>query len=131
MVDALASETSGETRGSSNLLGRTNILLKQNMKYYKRRNPKVIALIVEIVLMIVFAIVILIFDQVGKPIFWIPIVIVFAMLIFSLFLTLSLIRYDSMRDIRADGSFKGSNLPLYTDQTTLQGHDIKDESEKN
>ena len=131
MVDALASETSGETRGSSNLLGRTNILFKQNMKYYKRRNPKVIALIVEIVLMIVFAIVILIFDQVGKPIFWIPIVIVFAMLIFSLFLTLSLIRYDSMRDIRADGSFKGSNLPLYTDQTTLQGHDIKDESEKN
>ena len=131
MVDALASETSGETRGSSNLLGRTNILLKQNMKYYKRRNPKVIALIVEIVLMIVFAIVILIFDQVGKPIFWIPIVIVFAVLIFLLFLTLSLIRYDSMRDIRADGSFKGSNLPLYTDQTTLQGHDIKDESEKN
>ena len=131
MVDALASETSGETRGSSNLLGRTNILLKQNMKYYKRRNPKVIALIVEIVLMIVFAIVILIFDQVGKPLFWIPIVIVFAVLIFSLFLTLSLIRYDSMRDIRADGSFKGSNLPLYTDQTTLQGHDIKDESEKN
>ena len=98
---------------------------------YKRRNPKVIALIVEIVLMVVFAVIILIFDQVGKPLFWIPVVAIFGILIFLLFLTLSLLRYDAMRDIRADGSFKGSNLPLYTDSTTLQGHDIKDESENN
>ena len=98
---------------------------------YKRRNPKVIALIVEIILMVVFAIIILIFDQIGKPLFWIPVVAIFGILIFLLILTLSLLRYDAMRDIRADGSFKGSNLPLYTDSTTLQGHDIKDESENN
>ena len=59
-----------------------------------------------------------------------PFLIAAGVLIFLLVLTLSLIRYDAMRDIRADGSFKGTNLPLYTDNTTLQGHDIREENKK-
>lgn len=95
---------------------------------YRRHNPKKIALFIEIGLMVVGGIIALIFDQIGKPLYWVPVVIVFSILMFAFFLTLSLIRFDAMRDIRADGSFKGSNLPLYTDSTTLQGHDIKDEA---
>ena len=97
---------------------------------YRRHNPKTIAIIVEISLMALFGILIMILDGVGIKLPWIPVVIVFVVLMFSLILTLSLLRYDAMRDIRADGSFKGSNLPLFTDHTTLQGHDIVEEKNK-
>ena len=97
---------------------------------YKKRNPKVIALIIEIVLLVVGTIAALIFEGVGKPLYWVPVAIVAGILIFSLILTLSLIRYDAVRDIRADGSFKQTNLPLYTDQTTLICHDIIEEKDK-
>ena len=97
---------------------------------YRRRNPKVIALIVEIVILVVGFIVLSILDGMGIKLNMIPFVIAAGVLIFLLILTLSLIRYDAMRDIRADGSFKGTNLPLYTDSTTLQGHDIREENKK-
>ena len=99
------------------------------MKYpYRRHNPKVIALIIEIVLLAGFELTALILDSAGKPMNWILLLVVTLVLIFILILTLSLIRYDSMRAIRE--TFKDTNMPLYTDQTTLMGHDIKDEEEK-
>ena len=99
------------------------------MEYkYRRRNPKKIALIIEIILLVGGGITALILDGAGIYLNWIPVVIYFAVVSFALVLTLSLIRYDAMRDIRADGSFKGTNLPLFTDPTTLMGHDIKEES---
>ena len=126
MVDALVSDASGETRGSSSLLGRT-----KNMNYkYRRHNPKVIALIIEIALLVIASIVTLVLNSCRVSIPVVALVIVFGGIIFSMLLTLSLLRYDAMRDIRADGSFKGTNLPLYTDQTTLLGHDIKEEEKK-
>ena len=101
------------------------------MKYrYKRTNPKVVALIIEIVLLVGVAITASILDSLKKLPNMIPVVVITLVLVFALVLTLSLIRYDSMRDIRADGSFKGTNLPLYTDETTLLGHDIKDEGDE-
>ena len=97
---------------------------------YRRRNPKVIALIIEIVLSAIGGIVLLVL-YVNKTPLNVPVtLIITGVLLFSIILTLSLIRYDALRDIRADGTFKGSNLPLYTDQTTLQGHDIIEEREK-
>ena len=95
---------------------------------YRSRNPKVIALIIEIVLLFLSALTLLILDSVGVSISFIPVIIVFGVLLFALILTLSLIRYDSLRSIRKD--FKETNLPLYMDSTTLMGHDIKDEEEK-
>ena len=95
---------------------------------YRSRNPKVIALIIEIVLLFLSALTLLILDSVGVSISFIPVIIVFGILLFALILTLSLIRYDSLRSIRKD--FKETNLPLYTDSTTLMGHDIKDEEGK-
>ena len=55
-------------------------------------------------------------------------VVVVAILIFALVLTLSLIKHQSMRDIRE--TFKESNLPLYTDQQTMLLHDIVDEAKE-
>ena len=95
---------------------------------YRSRNPKVIALIIEIVLLFLSALTLLILDSVGVSISFIPVIIAFGVLLFALILTLSLIRYDSLRSIRKD--FKETNLPLYTDSTTLMGHDIKDEEDK-
>jgi len=97
---------------------------------YHRRNPKTIALIVEIILLLVSGITCMILGGVGVNLPWIPIVIIFAVLMFAFLLTLSLLRLDAMKDIRADGSFKNTNLPLYTDQTTLQAHDIIEENRR-
>ena len=97
---------------------------------YRRRNPKVIALIVEIVLFLVFMLILLILYEKEVKLNVPVTLIITGVLLFSILLTLSLLRYDAMRDIRADGSFKGTNLPLYTDSTTLQGHDIREENEK-
>ena len=94
---------------------------------YRRRNPKVIALIIEIALLIVGGITAMVFDSIGKPIHWIVLVVFGSILIFALILTLSLIRYDAMRDIRAEQSFNKTNLPVYTDQTTMLCHDLIDE----
>ena len=97
------------------------------MAYRRRVNPKVIALIIEIGLLTIGFVVLSILNRVGVKFNMIPFVIIAGVLIFALILTLSLMRYDALRDIRADGSFKGSNLPLYTDNTALQGHDIIEE----
>jgi len=95
---------------------------------YRSRNPKVIALIIEIVLLLLASLTLLILDTVGVTIPIVPVLIVFGVLLFAFILTLSLIRYDSLRSIRK--YFKETNLPLYTDSTTLMGHDIKDEEKK-
>ena len=100
------------------------------MKKYKRTNPKVVALIIEITVLVVGFIVLSILDGIGIKLNMLPLVIIAGVLIFALVLTLSLIRYDAYRDIRADGSFKKSNLPIYTDPTALQGHDIVEEKNK-
>ena len=100
-------------------------------KKYKHINPKIVALIIEIVILVVGFITLSILDGVGVKLKMVPILIVTVVTIFALVLTLSLLRFDAMRDIRADGSFKGSNLPLFTDQTTLQGHDIVEENSDN
>ena len=52
---------------------------------------------------------------------------IFSILMFSFVLTLSIIRNERLREIRSD--FKNTNLPLYTDNTTLLCHDIKDEEQ--
>lgn len=95
---------------------------------YKKRNPNKIALIIEIVLFIIGLLIYVILESIGIKINYIPLLIIFGIWLFSFLLTLSLIRYESLRNIRE--SFKDSNLPLYTDQTTLLGHDLKDEEKK-
>lgn len=94
---------------------------------YKKVNAKVVALIIEISLLIICGIIVLILDGMKKQInifIWVGI---YSVLIFALILTLSLIRYERLREIRTN--FKETNLPLYTDNTTLMGHDINDERE--
>ena len=98
-------------------------------KRYRRTNPKVIALIIEIVLFVVGSIVAYIFSSVGKPINNVVLLVGAGIFIFALLLTLSLIRYDAMRDIR-ESDINKDNVPIYTDNTTLLGHDIKEESER-
>ena len=100
-----------------------------NKRYTRRHNPKKIALIIEIVLLVAMLLVFQILEGVGIKINYIPIIIITSVLLFALLLTLSLIRYDSLREIRSN--FKDTNLPLYTDPTALLGHDIKDEEERN
>ena len=98
------------------------------MKPYRgKTNPKVIALIIEISLFLIGGIALLILDSLKVHINMIVIIIITGVLMFSLLLTLSLLRYDSFREIRSDGTFKDTNLPIYTDQTSLLGHDIKEE----
>ena len=97
--------------------------------YKKKRNKKYIALIIEISLIIVCSITGSILDALKKQINIFIWVAVYAVLLFSLLLTLSLIRYERFREIRT--GFKDTNLPIYTDNTTLMGHDIIDEQEKN
>ena len=99
-------------------------------KYYRRRNPKIITLIIELVLLGIDVIVWLILENTLKKFNYLPLLIIAAVLIFFFILTLSLMRYDALREIREDGSFKSTNLPLYTDNTALMGHDIRDENEK-
>ena len=94
----------------------------------RRLNSRVIALIIEISLLFIGSIVVLIFDQMQKSLPILPVVIIAGILIFSLVLTLSIIRYESLRDIRSSDVYKG-NLPIYTDKTTMICHDLKDESE--
>ena len=93
---------------------------------YRRHNPKFIALVIEISILVIFIITGFVLEGIGKPIHWTVLLVFTGVLLFAIFLTLSLIKYDSIRDIRE--SFKDTNLPLYTDQTTLLGHDIKDEN---
>lgn len=99
------------------------------MKYYrKKRNPKVIALFIELALSLIGFIVLFIYYKNGIQLNIAATLIITGILLFSIVLTLSKIRFDAMRDIRSDGSFKQSNLPLFTDETTLIGHDIKEEN---
>ena len=99
------------------------------MAYYRRRNPKIIAVIVEVVLMIIMAVIILVLDNIGKSVPMYTTLIVYGILLFSFFLTLSLIRYDAMRDIR-ESDINKDNVPIYTDRTTLICHDLKDDGKK-
>ena len=94
----------------------------------RRLNSRVIALIIEVSLLFIGSIVVLIFDQMQKPLPILPVVIIAGILIFSLVLTLSIIRYESLRDIRSSDVYKG-NLPIYTDRTAMICHDLKDEGE--
>ena len=98
-------------------------------RYGRRFNPKIIALIIVIALLLILSIVVLILNNNNISLPVIPLLLVYALLIIALVLVLSLIRYDRLREIRSDGQFKSSNLPLYTDKTTLLCHDIKDEAE--
>ena len=96
------------------------------MKYkFHRHNPKVVALIIEVALFVVGITVLLILEGVGVNISFWPKVILTGVFLFVFVLTLSLIRFDAMRNIRT--GFKDTNLPIYTDDTTLLGHDIIDE----
>ena len=97
-------------------------------KHYGKVNKKIVALIIEILLFIISGIIVLILDSINKQINIFIWVAIYSVLIFALLLTLSLIRYERLRDIRTN--FKDTNLPLYTDNTTLIGHDIKDETEE-
>ena len=90
---------------------------------------KVIALVIEAALLFIGFIVAFICSSIGYPINYIILIVYFGVLIFAALLTLSLISYDRMRDIRSSDLHKG-NLPIYTDRTTLLGHDIKDEERK-
>ena len=105
------------------------------MEYRRHRNPKVIALWIEIILLVAGALTLLILDGAGVKMNIIVVAILSGVLIFSLILTLSLIRYDVVRSLRRDGYFANKDnknvfLNIYTDPTTLMGHDIKDEEMK-
>ena len=67
---------------------------------YKRVNPHVIALIIEIALILIGMTVVSVFEWINKPLNMIPVVIVTVVLIIALLTTLSLIRYDALRNIR-------------------------------
>lgn len=104
-------------------------MLKMKHSYRKKANPKVIALIVEISIFSVGMTILSILYYNKVEINYIPVLVATLILLFAIVLTLSRIRYEALRDIRADGTFKQTNLPLYTDETTLIGHDMKDEHE--
>lgn len=94
---------------------------------YRKVNTKYVAFSIEIALLVIGSIIVLILDGIKKQInifIWVGI---YAVLLFALLLTLSLIRYERLREIRLD--FKETNLPLYTDNISLMGHDIIDEEE--
>lgn len=90
-----------------------------------RVDKKIVALIIEIALILISSIVVLVLDGIHKQINVFIWVAIYSVLIFALVLTLSLIKYTRLREIRR--GFKETNLPLYTDQTALMGHDIIDE----
>ena len=102
-------------------------------RYYRRTNPKNIALIVVISLLAIGGITLLILDGMGVKLNMIPVIIISGVLTFSLILTLSLIRYDHIREIRSDQYIDKENkrvfMTIYTDQITNICHDLKDESE--
>ena len=79
--------------------------------------------------MVIGGVVVIILDSVHVPINMNVAIIITAVLLFVFILTLSLIRYDALRSIREDKTFKKTNLPLYTDPIALTGHDLRDESE--
>ena len=99
------------------------------MSYTNRRrvNWKVVALLIEIVLLVAVSVVMIVLNGINITFNIIPMVIVTMVIVFCLILTLSMIRYDYMRSNRSE--FKETNLPLYTDQTTMLAHDMRDESE--
>ena len=97
-------------------------------KPYRKINPKFVAFIVILGLILVLSIVVIVMDTIKKPLPILPIAITYLVLVLIMIVILSMLRYDFMRNIR--GTFKETNLPLYTDQTTLMCHDIKDEAEE-
>ena len=127
LVDALVSDASGETRGSSSLLGRTNLKTMKN-PYKKRINWKIIAVIIEISIFVVGAITVLVLDSLKIKYNKIPFIVISAVLLFILVLTLSVVRYDSFRAIRSNKEAFKDNMPIYTDQQTMICHDLIDEN---
>ena len=104
-------------------------------EFRSKSNPKIVALIIEIALLVLGSIFILIWYGIGKTLEIIPVMIISLSLLLALIVTLILIRYDSIRELRRHGYFgnKEENkifLNIYTDSTTLMGHDLKDESEE-
>ena len=97
------------------------------MKHNHRHNPKIIALIVETILFVIGIIILMILEGVGINVTMWPKLIITGVYLFALALNLSLIKYDAMRDIRSE--FKNTNLPLYTDETSMICHDLIDEKQ--
>ena len=96
-------------------------------KSHKKVNKKIVALAIIVFLLVACGVVILILDAIKRQInifIWVGI---YSALLFALVLTLTMIRYERLREIRKD--FKNTNLPLYTDNTTLLVQDIIDEKE--
>ena len=100
----------------------------------KKLNPKIFALIIELVIFVVAAVFLYIYHYVFKQplIIW-PIVIITVIWIFALVITLSRIRYDSIRELRSSGYYTDNDnnrifLNIYDDNTSLTCHDLKDEN---
>ena len=104
-------------------------------EFRSKPNPKIIALIIEVALLVAGSIFVSIWYGMGKTLEIIPVMIISLSLLGALVFTLILIRYDSIRALRKEGYYgnKEENkifLNIYTDSTTLMGHDLKDESEE-
>ena len=102
----------------------------------KKRNPKIIALIIEGSVFIVGVIFILVFHYgLGRDLNMIPIIIITGIWILAFILTLSLIRYDVVREIRSEGHYVDKDnkkvfLSIYEDKTTMICHDLKEENQE-
>ena len=98
-------------------------------EYKRKTNFKIVALIIEVVILLASAIIVVVFEKINKPINVIPFAIVSILSLIALIATLSRIRYEYLRAARSD--FYNTNLPLYTDKTTMICHDLIDEKERN
>ena len=106
--------------------------LYMKKSYRPKPNPKVIALLIEIGLMISGAVFLMVWYSLGKTLVFWPTIVISVVLLFALIITLNLIRYDAIRAIRSEHYInkekKNVFLTLYSDQTTNICHDLIDES---
>ena len=104
-----------------------------NKGYHRKKNPKVIALFIEIVIFLIGFTISSIYFYIFKKQMNNVVIILFCIWIFVFILTLSLIRYDRIREIRSEGHYTNKDekkvfLNIYDDKTSLVCHDLKDEN---
>ena len=104
--------------------------------YKKKHNPKIIALIVEIILFLGMTIFVSIYHYgFHNDLNMVLMIVLTGIWLFALILTLSLIRYDLIRATRQEGYYTNKDekkvfMNIYTDKETMICHDLKDEADK-
>ena len=104
--------------------------------YKKKHNPKIIALLVEVILFTGMTIFVSIYHYgLHKDLNMVLMIVLTGIWLFAFILTLSLIRYDSIRAIRQEGYYTNKDekkvfMNIYSDSRTMICHDLKDEAEE-